>query len=320
MYPKLKLSYRRGFTLIELLIVIAIIALLISILLPALQAARNEGTKTVCLSSLKDILNGTTMYDNDNGDTHEILWYAVKEAPNAPTAPVVALYGPGDGLCDTPDGSSPWCFGGYRAPSPDAGTKFDATIYPAQWRPLNKYIDPTANCREDDCTDRGRDIIKLYQCPSDRSNLVGLLSGPPPPVDQATENGKPAHQAQGSSYTLNSRWLQGLYGFDVTGWFGSGTTWHEGSQRIARATVGGGAARFIQWEEIGMYSATQAAAEKVEWGNAQPQRMGWHRKFSSWSACFADGHATNGYFDTRQVFGFDGTIWQPDHYVGHAPP
>ncbi len=54
-----------GFTLIELLVVISIIAMLISILLPALASARKSARAVQCLTSLKQLGLGLPMYAND---------------------------------------------------------------------------------------------------------------------------------------------------------------------------------------------------------------------------------------------------------------
>jgi len=57
-----------GFTLVELLVVIAVIALLMAILLPALTRAKEQGKRAVCLHHLQQLMVAWIMYADSNND------------------------------------------------------------------------------------------------------------------------------------------------------------------------------------------------------------------------------------------------------------
>lgn len=88
---------RAGFTLVELLVVISIIALLLSILMPALNKARENGRTSVCLNNVRRMAVSVLLYSNENSGymmyalTNGVTWmdylYTHEDNKRASTLP-----------------------------------------------------------------------------------------------------------------------------------------------------------------------------------------------------------------------------------------
>lgn len=91
------LSFQRGFTLVELLVVIAIIGILVAMLLPAVQAAREAARRSHCLNNFKQVGIACQNYHAAQGHFPS----GIEMWPGTP------------GSCSTPPGKTRWIGWGY---------------------------------------------------------------------------------------------------------------------------------------------------------------------------------------------------------------
>ena len=102
-------SRRNGFTLVELLVVIAIIGILIALLLPAIQAAREAARRSQCLNNLHQLSLAFLNYENARKEFPLAYYKPVAPARGANSwAPAVLPYTEEGNLVSTYDMKEDW--------------------------------------------------------------------------------------------------------------------------------------------------------------------------------------------------------------------
>src|ERR1044071_6861704 len=114
-------KHKSGFTLVELLVVIAIIGVLVALLLPAVQAAREAARRMSCSSNLRQL--GLAMHNYH--DTHKTLPYTT------------AAWGP-DGKVNSP-GNRGWSWNSFILPYIEQQAVYSQIDF-TDYVPVNKNL------------------------------------------------------------------------------------------------------------------------------------------------------------------------------------
>ena len=271
---------RGGFTLIELLVVISIIAVLISILLPALGAAKETANVSACLNNLRNISGAAQYYMDDQDGRANLPWHLGFDYAGL-SASV----------------ASEFIYGGFQTSiqHPDYGNG-DWYVYPTEIRPFSPYLAQGS---------AGRQPVKTYICPSDKSNTTPLVGSVTPPI---VVDAFSSWQVNGNSFPINWYWNEDpQFGVNY-----SLPAMSDAGAKMLHEKVGGTASRFIIFMENTMNSYMLNARPRSGHFGASPLQtlgIGWHRKFSKYSMAFLDGHAEYRFIDTRFTDGPGYNSW-----------
>jgi prepilin-type N-terminal cleavage/methylation domain-containing protein len=278
------LRTRRAFTLIELLVVVAIIAVLVSILLPTLKRAREAAKRSACLAHLKNISSSSLVYAAADANGWSIPLHSMQftQDPMNPTFIGAYEWGGKSGI-----GRPDWLGGGEDILNSKYGTR--AGFGPPT-RPMNDvlYKGGFKDNRIDDDVDGMLEDTKLeldlYRCPGD--------DGPPRAAhcpDWVAHSERSSFDHFGNSYAANV-FLVGIAGQEL----GSNSPYARPTSRVPTP------ARTLFYEEnIGRWAWSCIRENCTVIGELQPgvdpgptkAVRGWHGQDWMYNRSFVDAHA-----------------------------
>ncbi len=279
---------KAGFTLIELLVVVAIIALLISILLPSLADAREQAKVTKCLANYRQITNSTIQYFMDYDDNFP-FWLAG----------------------DPPPGACSWYYGGKTSWKDGIYGPSSDYYLPVETRPMNKYF--MGSKVEPDLYLNGqlekRTEIPICHCPSDTTSYQSSNWSPGGEASGAVS----CYDDVGTTYQYNLHALFDVQWYDSTeSPWGKPGDWNEIGRQLVKDVLRKYASSYTMYLDDPMDFAV--GTKTIIVGN--------HKRFGRHSLGFLDGHAEFKFVDTR---GWCGPGWQAINQEwirteDHTPP
>ena len=139
---------RIGFTLVELLVVIAIIGILVALLLPAVQSAREAARRTACINNLKQMTLALANFESITG----------KYPPSFEIDPGTVL--------STNNGS--WSIQARLLPFLEEGAAFERINFDLPWDDEENRMSGVPTMR-----------VPVYLCPSEAHDTVRIKNGAP---------------------------------------------------------------------------------------------------------------------------------------------
>lgn len=273
----------RGFTLTELLVVGTVVALLVAIVGPSLEASRRHARLNVCLDRLRSIMAAGMLYSEDDPQRLAIPVHPAFYAQNTNDPVVYGAYEwggksgiGGPGFCEGDPADPLTSRFGTKCGFGPATRPLNNVLYPHGFRDNLTPVFDDAGALLDTQLD-----LKVYQCPAD--------DGPPEAAhcpDWLANPGRTSYDHFGTSYAANIFMTASTSG----GFMDSNSPYLRPLERVPDP-----ARTYFFEENIGrwMWAAREDPCDflaGVELGASKSVR-GWHGKDWMYNHGYGDGHA-----------------------------
>ena len=311
---------RLAMTPVEASLVGGVVALLLLVMVPSLNHAKEQARIRVCLSNLRTIGQASSAYITEYADLPWALPAPYTAGGNTyDNWSFFTEFIWGGGMTDKT--AADWNDSGLAALNGWDGTTIvaaDFNVVPPKVRPLNRFFSSEVywtNTRPGR-TRRPKELPAVFKCPDDHTAVAPAVGAVQPSHD--LNSAFRTWDWWGTSYAVNWYWP---YYYTPSGANFLGILLTQGKSFLKSTQLRDRAAAetvvFMENQlNFALRGARPPGSSGGPWANPGANEVGWHGRLNYHAAAFLDGSARYQRFDTRYLIGKNWTIWPAKPWEG----